>query len=411
MQLVEWVGEGRPVSEAGELTEPDTDELIDLLGDDVDLLLLWATVANLIHMDDGLLLPNPEGIFVISYPLELWGALWAATWQVGSYLISPSHESLAPSLFARKFESLIGSAHYVLYEENAKPFPIEALNQQIIDSLLSRYAEESPLAAHMRHAWRWSSELLVVLEEFEKLGLIAFSGVSVPRIRQTLAEKGAHAIPSYAHVSLTELGRFALNRDLAIIGCDVPVSNQRGAQFLVFYRVLVDKCVATNTSLAANEPDVEAWAKEVGPDIAGLELGHCFESSNSSRFRQHATKFLALLGEPGVEAARRAWARGGVAGAVAATFLTNQKVIEPSEVEDNDFILSLTDDLHAAIGVPDWITRFTRQEMDFQLDVVQRIANCGHPDVLDVLDHLSQEHPDRKVVKLVNKMRLRLRSA
>jgi hypothetical protein len=155
--LTRWVGDGRKLTQTGQLTMADARHLVDLLdtGDKIDpvigervfrtrssaelpvlaIVVAWAKAAGLVRVVHGRLVPVKKNQRLIDRPVQLWNLMFAAFNQLGP-AICPS--GWFPSLFAGNFAD--GTA--VLFGGIANgggAAPTEALQEEVWSALSARY--------------------------------------------------------------------------------------------------------------------------------------------------------------------------------------------------------------------------------------------------------------------------------
>ena len=147
--LVEWVGNGRKLTQAGRITLADARVLVTLLGtgDRIDpvigdrvyrtqssedlgvlnLVVTWAKAARLLRVASGKLLPVKKNLALLDQPARLWSALFGCFDSLGAALY-PSQWLESPLKF--EFPTGVETALLALYTETG-PLPLTDLGEAV----------------------------------------------------------------------------------------------------------------------------------------------------------------------------------------------------------------------------------------------------------------------------------------
>ncbi|WP_433825844.1 plasmid pRiA4b ORF-3 family protein [Actinoplanes sp. CA-015351] len=166
--LTRWVGEGRTLTQTGQLTMADARHLVDALGtgDEIDpsigdrvyrtrssadlpiltLVLGWAKAAGMVRVVNGRLVPVKKNRQLLDQPLQLWAAMFAAFDQLGSVICPPGYFS---SLFEEEFAD--GTAVlFAAIAEGGGTASISATQERIWLTLSARFYLDEATEEQMR---------------------------------------------------------------------------------------------------------------------------------------------------------------------------------------------------------------------------------------------------------------------
>src|SRR5215475_2010258 len=147
--LVEWVGNGRKLTQAGRITLADARVLVTLLGtgDRIDpvigdrvyrtqssedlgvlnLVVTWAKAARLLRVASGKLLPVKKNLALLNQPARLWSALFGCFDSLGAALY-PSQWLESP--LKLEFRTGVETALLALYAETG-PVPLTDVGEAV----------------------------------------------------------------------------------------------------------------------------------------------------------------------------------------------------------------------------------------------------------------------------------------
>jgi hypothetical protein len=155
--LTRWVGQGRKLTQTGQLTMADARHLVGLLdtGDEIDpvigervfrtrssaelpvlaIVVAWAKAARLVRVVHGRLVPVKKNQLLIDRPAQLWEVMFAAFDQMGP-AICPSgwFQSLLGDNFADGIAVLFGGI-----ADGGGAVPTEAVQEEVWSALSARY--------------------------------------------------------------------------------------------------------------------------------------------------------------------------------------------------------------------------------------------------------------------------------
>lgn len=146
-----------------------------------------------------------------------------------------------------------------------------------------------------------------------------------------------------------------------------------------------------------------AWIAARGEDTAAAELAAFSTDARSPSARLVAMVGLTHTGTAGVTQAQRLRSAGGVAGAIATTWLIQHSVLDRSAATEQELALALADNFAASHEHDMLIEDLAAYPVDDQVDFVHALANADHADRADILKVISTEHPNRAVADAARK--------
>jgi hypothetical protein len=155
--LTRWVGEGRKLTQTGQLTMADARHLVGLLdtGDDIDpvigervfrtrssadlpvlaIVVAWAKAAGLVRIVHGRLVPVKKNQGLIDRPAQLWNLMFAAFDQLGTTICSAGwFQSLLGDNFTDGIAVLFGGI-----ADGGGTAPTGAMQEEVWSALSARY--------------------------------------------------------------------------------------------------------------------------------------------------------------------------------------------------------------------------------------------------------------------------------
>jgi len=155
--LTRWVGEGRKLTQTGQLTMADARHLVGLLdtGDEIDpvigervfrtrssadlpvlaIVVAWAKAAGLVRVVHGRLVPVKKNQQLVNRPAQLWNVMFAAFDQLGTVICSTGwFQSLLGDNFADGIAFLFRGI-----ADGGGTAPIGAVQQEVWSALSARY--------------------------------------------------------------------------------------------------------------------------------------------------------------------------------------------------------------------------------------------------------------------------------
>jgi hypothetical protein len=142
---------------------------------------------------------------------------------------------------------------------------------------------------------------------------------------------------------------------------------------------------------------LDAWITARGVDNAATELAAFCVDPPSSSARLVAMNGLAHTGPTGVAQVHRLRSAGGLAGAVATTWLIQHSVLDQNEASAQELLLSLADNFAAMYEHDMLIDELMTYPVDDQIGFVRALASADHADRAEMLEVISTEHSDRAV--------------
>ena len=418
--FIAWLGAGRPLTAAGELTLTDGKHLAAALDVDqsriglargsgdlptVALLVRWAALIRLVRTVRGCLVPVKRWLPLLDQPAELWQRLFEVFGELGEKVCRAAGNNGARSMLVEDFREVFRGLWLALYTAGGTPVPIELVHDVVRQQLHDRYwyLGEQAVGEFEQRVWR--RDLRLVVSALESFGAVRCVDSTDPVDRAKIAELTGRPDPDLMLVGLTPLGLWAVNRMLRTDGIAAPLVGELSGATL---DVLCDRLSAAGPDTL--DAELAAWVAARGDEPAAAELADFIAGAVEPWQRWLGFLALAHAGDCGVATGIRIRASGGLAGAVAANWLVERDVIRLGSLTQPELLLGLTDNLAAVNQQGHLVTELAGQPEGEQLDLVQRLATAAHPYRLVLLDTLARDHPNRTVAKAAGKARLRLRT-
>lgn len=382
-RFVSWVGDGRELAAKGRLSETDTRDVADHLGEpDPASLLSLAKTAGLVRVLKGRLVRVKRAEPVLADPLRLWRAS-------------------VPHVLAGRDEPLRrrSADRHLAYEllESVQadndcatiPMLVEILDD--LGELTSRCADAAPV--------------LRVLDRLAEYGLVEVSPATEEHYEDLLDFAGVEMVDEVPEeerqvVRMLPLGARAMYDARVHAGMPTLTLEDIATETAEVFFARVGPL-----SQEAFEEGARLWLQARRPERAIAELSALAERTDDFEHRMLAFQLLSEYGEPGV-AAISALREHSAAGPAALSWLLDAGLIEPSEVSGRDRTYSMVDVLAAGIrsaGRKKALEEFAAQPRPAQLLFLADATICGHPRTREVLESMVVAHPDRMVSNAARK--------
>jgi hypothetical protein len=411
--LVIWVGTGRTLTSTKRLRVADAKDLAGLLKVDhpylararssadlpeVSLLVEWAKAAHLVRVVKGKLIGIRSSAGLLDRPLELWQRAFDAFPELGPVVCVPTSYYEAPALLGQLLPEVAPALWLSLYTAGGTPVPVELLVEIIRDALVEPVAPSVGSLIVDARELLWRRDLAAVLTAMELLGAVDLTTSTDPAERDKLIELSGNDEPDLTLVRLTPLGLWGVRDALRGEGFDVPLIEDLA-------REPVDVMCGSLEYATAEVTDAVliAWVAVRGADTAAAELAAFCVNTSSSWARLVAMNGLAHTGAAGVAQVQRLRSAGGLAGAVATTWLIQDSVLDRSDASEQELTLSLADNFAALHEHDVLIEDLTTYPVEDQIGFVRALAGTDHPDRAGMLEVISTEHPDRTVADAARK--------
>lgn len=405
--FVTWVGTGRTLTSTKRLRVADAKELADLLGVDqpylerarsssdlpgVSLLVEWAKTVRLVRVVKGKLVGVKSAAGFLDRPLDLWQRAFGALPELGPAVCAPASYYEDPSLVGQLLPEVVAGLWLSLYTAGGTPVPVEMLVEITRNILVEPVAVSvGSLIVDVREML-WRRDLAAVLAAMELLGAVELATSTDPAERDKLIELSGNDDADLTLVGLTPLGLWGARNALRAEGFDVPLIEDLAGEPADALCEALEHATPEVTDAA-----LSAWVAVRGPEAAAAELAEFCVDTPSASARLVAMNGLAHTGPAGLAQAKRLRSTGGVAGAVATTWLVQNSVLDQNDASEQELLLSLADNL-VAMGEHDiLIEQLTTHPIDDQIGFVRALAATNHPDRADLLDMIATEHPERPV--------------
>jgi hypothetical protein len=405
-RLMVFLASGCPVDDVvAAFSQVVAEEKLDV---DPELLVDWARALDLVFVHDGKMYANIYTFPHFMHQLHYYGYWLTAYQKVSSRLIGPRNELLAPTLMDRAFSSHEFITYFTLYTHFPDGLPVERLAHHVVQTLVLTH-HDFPLAAHARHHWRWRGQLLWILEELCAWGLVDLANFDGEQLRGAQAENPNYVISDDVTIRFTPLGLWVARAYLTEKGMHTPWTGDKPDSF-------ADLCarlghIPFEEGLGqAQEKEISEWLDVRGAELCALTLIEEVRTSENALHRNWALKLLprtGLFGQQMVEV--------NVTAKVAMTPLFAGWLVEQGKLaneqldeETRNFLLAeqfVYDDMIGQL-----LPKLTRLDVEEQIDLLHVIARAGHKQAVVAFDAISRDHPERKVVKVANKLRLSLRN-
>ena len=416
--FMRWLATGRAVTKANHLKLAAARELAGLLDTDrefldraassadlptIDLIVGWAFAAGLVRTVKGRLVPIKKSAPLLRQPVQLWQRLFGTVGELGEELCgggAPDSESW----LVDDLELVLPSVLMGLYTAAGSPIPLELLHDIVLDELgddLEDDDEDDQLQLRL-----WRRDLSRIMGVMESLGAVHQEITTDPEELAAIAEMTDRKEPDPTMVAFTPIGIWGVHQMLQEAGIAAPVVGE-----------LVDAAfdaVAERLTDASEEildAELTSWVQARGDGPAAKELTSFIQDTPKSTDRLLAFLALGHTGDAGTAAAADLRAAGGVAGALAATWLVDRGRLDPESIRPEEAAVGLVESLAAMHAQDCLIEELRALPAGDQVGLVRMLGEIDHPDRLAMLDTIAAGHPDRKVAKQAGKIRLRLRTA
>lgn len=423
-RLVEFVGDGRPLTDRGNLKVADGKALIEILGTD-DLLgppvrgelhrvrsstqlpgvrrtFTVAREAGFVAVEGRRAVPGPEAERLVSEPAEaLWAAWWALVRRVGPTRHRRGGDRYGLGWYAEELDAQLPLLLADLSREQAA-IGIEDLADEVWEHLEGVFdldhLEGRTLDLHRGFV---ESALREALDWFEELGVTRVAGVD--------EHTDIHGIPHRfgGTVALTSLGAWVMHRFLSHTGDAPVVGGLRDLGALDLLRRVAE------VSEVEADAEVDAWIDHrVGGDAADDLVDALVEGDETCRGL--AFRALLRIGGPAAGAVERL-ADHPELGCHATVWRIDSRTGAGADADcsgDPDRFVRL---LHAVLelwgpaAIPGWLPAAAGEEgTDAMLDAVWRVRR---PETEPVLAAIGGSHPDRATAKAARKALFKHRSS
>jgi hypothetical protein len=407
--LAEWVGkDGRAVDDAGDLTPEGVTEATAALGVDAEeLAFLWEYALGVEWLtfdadDEDRVIPGETADDWASDDdasvLAAWSATLAAVLGETLELYGPELEEEDEDEDEEPEFDFTGQGMAVailLFLARREGLTVEEFGEVLWENAAGGHDEDDE-EAH--------EEIAEAREEWEAdFGDAA--RLLLDKLAKTLAVTEEDGL-----VKLTPLALAALHEQLVEAGVEIPLLPQTAAE-LSGTELLA---MAGGVSDTEFESEVDAWTQARGADAAARELLELAATADPGE-RMLAVAAVTRIGAPAEPAWRDNLAVPGVGsyGKVALAQLAGYDLTGapegglPPELElgPDDLAWVATDLLALAVDDefpdPDDLAISFREAVPAGQEsvVFEGMGRCDHPDVVVVLNHLGEYHPDKQVAK------------
>ncbi len=405
--LVAWVGSGRTLTSTKRLRIADAKELANLLDVDqpflpgarssadlpqVSLLVEWAKAARLVRVVKGKLVGIKSAAGLLNRPLDLWQRAFDTLPDLGPAVCPPTSYYEGRSPVRLLLSDVTAAVWLSLYTAGGTLVPMEMLVEITRDAMVEpgSFGIGSLIVDVREMLWR--RDLAAVLAAMELLGAVERTESTDPTERERLIELSGNDDPDLTLVRLTPLGIWGARNALQADGLEAPLVEELAGEPVGVLCEALEHATPEVTDVA-----LTAWVAARGEDAAAAELATFCADAPSASARLVAMNGLAHAGTPGVVQAKRLRSAGGLAGAVAATWLVQHSGLDENDASEQELLLSLADNL-AAMGEHDMlIDQMTAQPIDEQVNLVRALAATDHPNRAELLDVIATQHPEHAV--------------
>lgn len=405
--FVAWVGSGRTLTTTKRLRIADAKDLADrldvdqpfLLGarssadlPDVSLLVEWARAARLVRVVKGKLVGVKSAAGLLNHPLDLWQRAFDTLPDLGPAVCPPTSHYESPSLVGLLLPDVTAAVWLSLYTAGGIPVPLEMLVEITRDAMVEPGTFDiGSLIVDVREMF-WRRDLAAVLTAMELLGAVELTESTDAAERDKLIELSGNDEPDLTLVQLTPLGIWGARNALRAEGFEVPLVEDLAGEPVGVLCEALEHATPEVTDVA-----LSAWVAARGEDAAAAELATFCADTPSASARLLAMNAMRHAGAAGVAAARRLRSAGGLAGAVATTWLIQHSGLDENDASEQELLLSLADNLTAMSEHDMLIEQMTAQPVDEQVDLIRGLAATDHPDRSRLLDVVATEHPEQTV--------------
>ncbi|WP_156753969.1 hypothetical protein [Actinokineospora pegani] len=379
--LVEWVGEGRTLTAGKGLRQGDARDLLARLGVDASLLVAWGRAARLVRVVKGRLVPVKAATGLLGDPVRLWQRAFTSFPEIGRSLPRPDRAVDPMSVLRYFLPSVLPEMLLQLYIAGATPVPVELLFTGL-DELIFGDVETD------------RDELWTVLRTMEALGALVLTTSTDQRELAKIAELAEVDAPDPALVALTPLGIWGTREVLRAEGHQAPTHDEVARLPL---SQVIDAVLDSPAEVV--DPVLTAWAASRGEEEAAGDAASAIVAGASASARLMAWSALELTGPHGAARARELRAAGGVAGAMAASYLVRLGELAEDATETREMLLALAESLAATHDHGLLVEELTQHPVEDQLHLVQGLREVAHPDGAGMLATIRDEHPDPVVAK------------
>lgn len=404
-KLTTWVGkDGREVDEDGDLTADGVAEAADALGVDADeLAFLWdyALAVEWLVFDD-----DDEDRVVPGETADDWAAgddesvltAWASTFAA---VLGETLERYGPEWEEEDEEDDEPEFDFIGQGMAIAVLLFLARREGLSTEEFAEVLWENAAGGHEDDDEEAHAEIAEAREEWEAdYGDAA--ALLLDKLTETLAVTTDDDL-----VRLTPLALAALREQLVEAGVDIPLLPPTAAE--LSGTELLE--MAAGVTDAEWEAEADGWTAARGQDVAARELLELAAEADPGE-RMLAVAAVTRIGAPAEPAWRENLAVPQVR-AYAKVALAARLVGEGDEVElpdeldmtPQDLAWVATDLLTLAIDEefpdPEYLAVSFREAVPAGREQLffDGAARSGHPDALDVLEHLGEYHPDKQVAK------------
>ncbi|WP_424183381.1 hypothetical protein ACOBQX_15360 [Actinokineospora sp. G85] len=382
--VVEWVGDGRALTAGKGLRQADARDLAARLGvadlAEASLLVAWGRAARLVRVVKGRLVPVKAAAGLLGDPVRLWQRAFTSFPEIGRSLPRPA-QTVDPMSVLRYFlPSVLPEMLLQLYIAAATPIPVELLFRGLDELIFGDVDTDR-------------DGLWTVLRTMEALGALVLTTSTDQQELAKIAEMAEVADPDPTLVALTPLGTWGTREVLLAEGHQAPTHDEIARLPLP---QVIDAVLDSPPEVV--DPVLTAWVASRGEEAAA-EAASTIVAEASASARLMAWSALELTGPHGMARARELRTGGGVAGAMAASYLVRLGELAEDATEAREMLLALAESLAAMHDHGLLIEELTQHPVEDQLHLVQGLREVAHPDGADMLATIRDEHPVPVVAK------------
>jgi hypothetical protein len=428
--LVEWLGEGRKLTAAGNLTVTDGKELARLLGlvdpdrltgmrvrsardiAGLELLLDWARQLRLARVHKGRLVPVKQHRRLLDDPLELCNRAASALPLLERTLsLTDMIESSYPGGLAEALVDLLS----LLYAPE-EPVTVGELASHVWEEHVEAHLDEQ--AAGRFHLWRLATavETAQLLGHLQGLGMVEQGGGGD-------AEPASIAVgpepwgPADAYLSslaalplrLTPLGTWRANVLLRAAGAVAPVIGELAGSDAA---TLIEGVAGYDEW--AYRAELQAWCRERGSDAAARELAGCVRAAPGFEQRMLAFAGLSEAG-PAAEAEVRGMLADPALRPHAQLWLVEEGLENAASLDPASASVLMAETLASVLqdagpaGLLEHLDQLGPPAE--QATVLADLWRARTPGAAAVLEAAGRAHPNPQVAKAARKAAFKLRSS
>jgi hypothetical protein len=434
--LVEWAGEGRRLTPAGNLTVADGKELAGLLGladpdrlagirlrssqqiAGLELTLAWAKEIRLVRVHKGRLVAVNQQRHLLGDPLEL---LSEAVHALPSLDLTAAPASMVESAFPGGMAEAVIDLLSLLYAPE-EPVSLADLATHVWEEHVEAGVLDGVLPGRL-DLWRLATavETAQLLSHLQGLGLVDdATGPPTdgdPEAPELISAAGDEPIsPAGAYLSslaklpmrLTSLGAWQANVLLRAAGAVAPVVGELAGRDAA---ALIEALAGYDEQ--AYRAELRAWCQERG-DAAATELAGYVRAAPG--FEQRMLAFAALEeAGPAAEAAIRAMLPDPALRPLAQMWLVQRGLEDERSLDPTSAVMLMAETLAAILDTdgPAGLVEHLQQfgPPDQQAAVLGDLWRARTPHAAAVLEAAGKAHPDTKVAKAARKAAFKLRSS